>query len=59
MCLFLLKDNQEEDIQVSRQAAAWCIIFTSRELEEEDPSVCMLQPWSRVPAKISDPKEFL
>jgi hypothetical protein len=57
-----LKDNQEESIWVSSEAftpvatAAWCIIFMKL---EEDPSVCMSQPWLRLSAEISDLRDFL
>jgi hypothetical protein len=50
----LLKDNQEEDIQVSRQTSSSSLVH-----QEEDPYVCMLQPWSCLPGEISDPREFL
>jgi hypothetical protein len=58
----LLKDNQEEDIWVSREAftpvaaaATWCIVVMKL---EEDPSVCMSWPWLRLPAEILDLREF-
>jgi hypothetical protein len=48
MCLFLLKDNQEEDIRVSIEAgrpiaaAAWCIFVTCRKMEEDPMFSCWI-----------------